>query len=123
MQSLLGLFYNKIKGSQEDIASESLVYILKQSFESRQVLNQIINNNTGHNFSDLTYDTQNVGEELERPDISGIDENGKEVFLIEAKFWASLTQNQPNGYLERLNNGIPTKNATNFQSPIINKFS
>ncbi len=102
MQSLLGLFYNKIKGSQEDIASESLVYILKQSYESRQVLNQIIRNNTGLDFSDLNYDTQNVGDELERPDISGIDENGTEVFLIEAKFWASLTRNQPNGYLERL---------------------
>ncbi len=31
MQSLLGQFYNRIRGSQEDIASESLVYILKQS--------------------------------------------------------------------------------------------
>ena len=51
------------------------------------------------------YYTQNTGKELERPDISGINKNGKEVFLIEAKFWASLTPNQPNGYLERLEEG------------------
>lgn len=102
MKSLLGQFYNRIKGSQEDIASEGLVYILKQSLESRKVINQIIKFNTNFTFSDLTYHTQNVGKNLERPDISGIDETGKEVLLIEAKFWASLTHNQPNGYLKRL---------------------
>lgn len=102
MQSLLGQFYNRIKGSQEDIASEGLVYILKQSLESRKVINQIIKFNTNFTFSDLTYHTQNVGKDLERPDISGIDNTGKEVLLIEAKFWASLTKNQPNGYLNRL---------------------
>ncbi len=103
MQSLLGEFYNRIKGSQEDIVSESLVYILKKSLESRKVINQIVKANTNLNFSDLSFQTQNVGKELERPDISGKDENGNEVLLIEAKFWASLTHNQPNGYLKRLN--------------------
>tara|TARA_B110001452_G_scaffold55247_1_gene42646 strand:- start:524 stop:1579 length:1056 start_codon:yes stop_codon:yes gene_type:complete len=104
MQSLLGQFYNKIRGSQEDIASEGLVYILKQSLESRMVINQIVKTNTNLNFSDLSFQTQNVGKELERPDISGKDDTGKEVLLIEAKFWASLTNNQPNGYLKRLKN-------------------
>ncbi len=102
MQSLLGLFYNRIKGSQEDIASESLVYILNKSIKSRAVIGNVINVDTKFNFSDLSYTTQNVGDNLERPDISGIDEDGKEVLLIEAKFWASLTDNQPNGYLDRL---------------------
>jgi hypothetical protein len=104
MQSLLGQFYNRIKGSQEDIASEGLVYILRQSLESRKVINQIVKINTDFSFSDLSYHTQNTGKDLERPDISGIDSSGKEVLLIEAKFWASLTHNQPNGYLNRLQN-------------------
>ncbi len=102
MQSLLGQFYNRIRGSQEDIASESLVYILQQSLESRKVINQMVKTNTNLIFSDLSYQTQNVGKDLERPDISGKDETGKEVLIIEAKFWASLTLNQPNGYLKRL---------------------
>ncbi|MBD0777629.1 hypothetical protein HPE56_07480 [Maribacter sp. ANRC-HE7] len=102
MQSLLGQFYNRIKGSQEDIASEGLVYILNQSLECRKAINQIVKANTNLKFSDLTYKTQNVGRDLERPDISGKDEEGKEVLIIEAKFWASLTSNQPNGYLKRL---------------------
>jgi len=102
MHSLLGQFYNRIKGSQEDIASESLTYILKRSFRARQTINQIIKLNTGLEFSDLSYQTQNIGDKLERPDISGSNEDGKEVLLIEAKFWASLTSNQPNTYLNRL---------------------
>ena len=102
MQSLLGQFYNRIKGSQEDIASEGLVYILNQSIESRKTINKIIKDNTNLLFSDLFYQTQNTGKNLERPDISGKNEEGKEVLLIEAKFWASLTPNQPNGYLKRL---------------------
>lgn len=68
MNSLLGQFYNKIRGSQEDIASEGLVYILKQSLESRMVINQIVKTNTNLNFSDLSFQTQNVGKELERPE-------------------------------------------------------
>lgn len=129
MQSLLGQFYNRIKGSQEDIASEGLTYILKKSKESRDVINQIIKINTGLKFSDIIYSTQNVGENNERPDISGIDNSGKEVLLIEAKFWASLTHNQPNGYLERLDNNtvlvflVPTLRSRTVFNEIRNRVS
>jgi hypothetical protein len=102
MESLLGQFYTRIKGSQEDIASESLTYILQRSVKAKNTINQIIHINTGLKFPDLSYSTQNIGEKLERPDISGKDENGKEKLIIEAKFWASLTSNQPNEYLKRL---------------------
>lgn len=102
MKSLLGLFYNKLKGSQEDIASESLAYILQESIESRKVINQIIKADTSLDFPDLIYKTQTTGKNLERPDISGKSEKGEEKLIIEAKFWASLTENQPNGYLKRL---------------------
>jgi hypothetical protein len=102
MESLLGQFYNRIKGSQEDIASESLTYILSKSSRARQAINQIVKLDTGLNFADLTFQTQVTGDNLERPDISGINADGKEKLLIEAKFWASLTSNQPNEYLKRL---------------------
>jgi hypothetical protein len=39
---------------------------------------------------------------LERPDISGFDADGNEVLILEAKFWAALTDNQPLEYLTRL---------------------
>ena len=127
MQSLLGQFYNRIKGSQEDIASEGLVYILKQSLESRKVINQIVKINTGLVFTDLFYQSQNTGIELERPDITGKDNTGKEVLIIEAKFWASLTNNQPNGYLKRLKNNtvliflVPTLRTRTVFEEVKNK--
>jgi hypothetical protein len=102
MESLLGQFYTRIKGSQEDIASEGLTYVLQRSSAARQALSKIIQTDSGLVLEDINYSTQNVGEKLERPDISGIDKNGKEVVILEAKFWASLTDNQPVEYLRRL---------------------
>jgi len=102
MASLLGYFYNRIKGSQEDIASESLVYILQRSHSAREALHTVVRSVSGLDVLDLSYSTQNVGDKLERPDISGHDTIGREVIIIEAKFWASLTDNQPGQYLTRL---------------------
>jgi hypothetical protein len=102
MASLLGQFYNKIKGSQEDIASEGLAYILQHSKSAKNALQKIIKLESGLNFQDINYTTQNVGEKLERTDISGYNFDNQEVIILEAKFWASLTDNQPIGYLERL---------------------
>jgi hypothetical protein len=69
MASLLGQFYTRIKGSQEDIASEGLAYILQRSISVRKALNKIIQIESGIEFEDINYITQNVGEKLERPDI------------------------------------------------------
>jgi len=102
MESLLGQFYHRIKGSQEDIASEGLAYILNRSVSANRALLKFIENNCDLLFSDLKYSTQSVGEKLERPDISAFDIKEREVLTIEAKFWASLTDNQPLVYLERL---------------------
>ena len=102
MASLLGQFYNRINGSQEDIASEGFAYVLQNSESARNALRKIIKLESGLDFEKINYSTQNVGEKLERTDISGYDSNNKEVIILEAKFWASLTDNQPIGYLERL---------------------
>lgn len=104
MESLLGQFYHRIKGSQEDIASEGLAYILNRSLSVNRALLKFIKNNCDLSFSELSYSVQSIGENLERPDISGYDMKEREVLTIEAKFWATLTDNQPIGYLERLDN-------------------
>ncbi|MCR5586090.1 MAG: hypothetical protein K6F77_00975 [Lachnospiraceae bacterium] len=51
---------------------------------------------------DITYSCQSVGENSERPDMSGVDKDGREIVLCEMKFYAGLTSNQPNAYLDRL---------------------
>ena len=46
--------------------------------------------------------TQVSDATLARPDLAVYDRERKERVLMEAKFWAGLTENQPNAYLARL---------------------
>jgi hypothetical protein len=104
MSSLLGQFFSRIKGSQEDIASTGLTYILQSSEYARKALKDFILEKLDKDIGEVNYFTQSVGIKLERPDISGIDIDGNERIIIEAKFWAPLTKNQPTEYLNRLTN-------------------
>lgn len=102
MESLLGQFYSRIRGSQENIASEGLVYILNRSKAARQALYNIIRNDSGLDFPDLKFEAQSTGKNFERPDIIGRDGDGNKVLILEAKFWSALTDNQPVEYLNSL---------------------
>ncbi|MCY4204351.1 MAG: PD-(D/E)XK nuclease family protein, partial [Bacteroidetes bacterium] len=46
--------------------------------------------------------TQVIGEEGGRPDLVAFDEDGSKHIVIEAKFWAGLTKNQPLTYFRHL---------------------
>ena len=103
--SLLAYLYPYIKGSQEDIATFSLQYLLAQSVHLNRAFTKYMAHEMKLGFEDvLQYVCQVTGnsDEKERPDMAGLDINGKEVVLFEMKFYASLTVNQPVTYLERL---------------------
>jgi hypothetical protein len=116
MESLLGHYYSRIKGSQEDIASEGLAYILNRSPIASEAVRRMVKNECGIDLPDLLFKTQVSGEKLERPDIIGFDEYAKERLIIEAKFWAALTANQPVEYLKRLSG---ENNALMFVCPAL----
>ncbi len=102
-ESLLAHLYSKIKGSQEDVATLSLQYIISSSAKLNDAFNRLLSESLNIQLdSDITYSCQSVGENSERPDMSGLNRDGKEVILCEMKFYAGLTSNQPNGYLDRL---------------------
>lgn len=102
-ESLLASLYSRIKGSQEDVATVSLQYILSSSEKLNSAYNRLMEDALKINIgSDIHYSCQSVGEDKERPDMAGVDSNGSEVILCEMKFYAGLTDNQPNGYLKRL---------------------
>jgi hypothetical protein len=65
-------------------------------------MNNIIRNDCGLDFPDLYYEAQSTGKNLERPDIVCRDEMGNINLILEAKFWSSLTDNQPIAYLGSL---------------------
>lgn len=102
MSSLLGQFFTRIKGSQEDIASEGLTYVLKQSDAARNAVYNLLRVNCRLEFEDLRFKSQNTGKNLDRPDITAHNAENQEVLIMETKFWAPMTKNQPLGYLERL---------------------
>ena len=101
--SLLAHLYTHIKGSQEDIATLSLQYILSQSNEiNREFTKRIASHLSVELDTDIQYVTQATGKNKERPDLAGIDTHGTEQVLCEMKFYAGLTPNQPLTYLNRL---------------------
>lgn len=107
--ALLAHLYSHIRGSQEDVATYSLQYLLSSSDPLNQAFTQLVAEALHANLpATLNYTCQASGENQERPDVAGTDADGNEVLLCEAKFYAGLTENQPNAYLDR----VMKKNGT-----------
>ena len=91
----------------ENVATEALGHILAHSASARNGLSSILSG-TGIS-DDLSYRTQQAeGDTLARPDLTGRDAQGRNIVLVEAKFWAGLTDNQPNTYIEMLADDVPS---------------
>lgn len=108
--SLLAHLYPYIKGSQEDIATYSLQYLLSNSDELNRTFTKLLSTKMEVELEEnLQYSCQVTGksEEKERPDMAGFSSQSTESVLCEMKFYATLTSNQPGTYLDRLrkNNG------------------
>ena len=104
--SLLAHLYPHIRGSQEDIATYSLQYLLLQSKDLNRAFTKRMSDILHIESEEtLQYVCQATGksEEKERPDMAGLNFEGKEEILCEMKFYATLTANQPLTYLDRLN--------------------
>ncbi len=88
----------------EDIAVEALGYIL-QSESARRALVKLAQD-AGADLDTISkVQTQAIGDDASRPDLACTDQYGDNCLLIEAKFWAYLTKNQPNSYLDQLPEG------------------
>ena len=98
--TLLAHLASKLSSRHEDIAVEALGYILK-SDPARRAMEELARHGGADVGRIARVETQVVGEDKARPDLVGVDRQGRESLLIEAKFWAGLTENQPNAYLER----------------------
>ena len=100
--SLLAHLYPRIRGSQEDIATFSLAYILEQSTVLNEAFTRLARNKLHLQLNDtLLYHCQDADQEYGRPDIAGYSD-GQLCILCEAKFYAGLTANQPVSYIKRL---------------------
>lgn len=92
----------KFPGQTETVATEALGYIFSRSVSTRVALQQLLQIGGADLSVPARVATEVIGPEGERLDLVGFDESETERVLIEVKFWAGLTDNQPNTYLSRL---------------------
>ena len=86
----------------ETVATEALGHILSGSEAARYALRDVLQS-VGTDVGPIArVRTEATGREGERPDLVCFDRGGGERLLIEAKFWAGLTDHQPVTYLRRL---------------------
>jgi hypothetical protein len=101
-QSVLAHLALRLAPHPENVATEALSYILQQSGAARDALRTCASTLGFHDAVDLHFSTQVSHESGARPDIAGKEQDGRVRLLIEAKFWAGLTDHQPVGYLNSL---------------------
>lgn len=108
MKSLFGHIVMGFTSQAENLATEGLNYIISNSFDAKNGLFKFLNiiDNDLDNF--LYFKTQDYGEDNSIPDLVGLDADGDSIVIIESKFWAGLTENQPVTYLKRLNPEKPS---------------
>ena len=100
--TLLAYLVSSFPGNTENIATEALKHIFLHSDASIEALNDVVRSGVRGVEPIATVDSQVVRSDGTIPDLVGLDENKKERVLIEVKFWAELTANQPSGYVKRL---------------------
>ena len=100
--SLLAHLALQFASHPENLAVEALGYLLKESEDTRSSFVGLLRARGIDLPDSLRYSTQVRGKDATRPDLVGKDRSGREVVLIEAKFWAGLTDMQPISYLDRL---------------------
>ncbi len=98
---LLGHLARRFTVSEENLATEALTWLLRAPAASNALSS--IARAAGADLPDGLHYVGQVGNpETGRPDVVGLDVHRAERLLIEAKFGAALTDQQPGGYLNRL---------------------
>ncbi len=89
--------------SQENLATESLVYIVRESPAAKRGLLSFVHHHLAMELPEsVVFHSQESNSDRSIPDIIGYTLEGKKVIVIEAKFWAPLTAYQPVSYLQQL---------------------
>jgi hypothetical protein len=97
-ESLLSHIASNFISEYENVANSSIAYLLNNYTAARIALKEAIKADNVPTYYVTELSTKSNG----RPDVTGLDEEGNKTVIVEGKFWAILTENQPNNYLEEL---------------------
>jgi hypothetical protein len=129
MKSVLADVVSRYYSQSENLCSESLALIINHSEILQNTFAKFVNQRLQ---LDLPLQTPihlenqiHSVQDSAIPDVQIRDDSGR-TYLLEAKFWSGLTENQPNKYLERIrrNNGgaliflVPDRRLTHIQSEV-----
>lgn len=107
--SLLSYIVDEFTNQTELVATKALAYILGRSGAARDALRELLRTGGADVGPIVGVEAESTGDDTGRVDLALRNDAGEERVLIEAKFWAGLTGNQPAAYLERLpNDGKPS---------------
>lgn len=104
-RTLFGHLALQFSAHPENLATEALAFILKNSPAASAAFVRSLNAAGADVPDGLTYETQQVGVENSIPDMKCFDSTGTVRVIVENKFWAGLTDNQPTTYLRELPDG------------------
>ena len=97
----------RLASSPEDVATDALTLILNRSGHARRAMNELIGLWSGSVCSVARWKSQVVGADGSRTDMQGEYDDRAVRVILENKFQAGLTPNQPRTYLKRLpENGV-----------------
>ena len=108
MKSILSSIVGKYSRHTENICSESLALVINESDSLKRCFSELLGSisNGGialrENYTIQTQVTSKKDQAI--PDLEIADGSNRK-YLIEAKFWAGLTEHQPVSYLKRIENG------------------
>lgn len=102
-------------GDAEPIATKGLAYILRHHSSAREALHQYLYAQGLDLHHLASADHEESLDASGRVDIACKNQAGNHALLIEGKFWAGLTDNQPNNYLVQLKDD--DKSALLFVGP------
>jgi len=101
-ETLFAHLATRFAPSPENIAIEALGFILSRSPAARAAFRTLVSSGGVPMPLDLSFATQAASDDLARPDIEGYAPDGKRHCVVECKFFAGLTINQPLTYAARL---------------------
>lgn len=101
---LLADLATMMASSPEDVATRGLELLLSRSPAARFAVERLFDEWRGYPMTSpiVRWASQVVADDRSRTDLEGFTASGETAAILENKFWAGLTDNQPGAYLDRL---------------------
>jgi len=106
-ESILAHLVHSLTNQVENVATEALAHLLLEYPVLKEAFRAYISSAGVDLPGHLKIQTQARWLDAAIPDLAGVDEQNRPVLVVESKFWAPLTKNQPAAYLKRLPAGTP----------------